>query len=174
MKHIILLGDSILDNKTYVGGGLDVVSHLRQLMPDDWKATLRAVDGSVVESVQKQTLALPDDATHLFVSVGGNNAILNADVLQMKVSSSAEVFNRLGDLASTFEFNYREMLQAVLSLNKPTTVCTIYYPRMPEDFVQKISVAALATFNDVIIKQAFLAGVDGMFKQMRITSSNRS
>lgn len=159
MKHIVLLGDSILDNKSYVGGGVDVVSHLRQQMSDEWKATLRAVDGNVVENVQKQTLDLPDDATHLFVSAGGNNAILNADILQMKVSSSAEVFERLADLASTFEFHYREMLQTVLSLNKPTAVCTIYYPRIPEEFAQKIAVAALATFNDVIIKQAFLAGV---------------
>lgn len=159
MKHPVLLGDSIFDNKSYVGSGLDVVSHLRRQMPDIWKTTLRAVDGSVVENVRKQLSDLPDDATHLFVSVGGNNAILNADVLQMKVSSSAEVFDRLADLASTFEFHYSRMLQNVLSLNKPTTVCTIYYPRIPEDFAQKISVAALATFNDVIIKQAFLAGV---------------
>ncbi len=159
MKHIVLLGDSILDNKSYVRGGLDVVSHLRQQMPSEWEATLRAVDGSLVENVQKQTYDLPSDATHLVVSTGGNNAILNADVLQLKVSSSAEVFDRLGDLASTFEHHYREMLQAVLSFNKPVVVCTIYYPRIPEEFAQKIAVAALATFNDVIIKQAFLAGV---------------
>lgn len=159
MNHIVLLGDSILDNKSYVGGGLDVVSHLRRQMPVEWKATLRAVDGSVVENVQKQILDLPADATHLFVSVGGNNAILNADVLQMKVSSSAEVFDRLADLASTFEFHYREMLQVILNLKKPTTVCTIYYPKIPEDFAQKIAVAALSTFNDVIVKQAFLAGI---------------
>lgn len=159
MKHIILLGDSILDNKSYVGGGHDVVSHLRQQMPDEWKVTLRAVDGSVVENVQKQALDLPNDTTHLFVSAGGNNAILNADILQLKVSSSAEVFARLANLASTFDYHYREMLHAVLSLNKPTAVCTIYYPRIPEAFAQKIAVAALSTFNDVIIKQAFLAGI---------------
>jgi hypothetical protein len=113
----------------------------------------------LVENVQKQTLNLPSDATHLFVSAGGNNAILNADILQMKISASAEVFDRLADLSSTFEFQYREMLETVLSLNKSTAVCTIYYPRIPEDFTQKIAVAALATFNDVIMKQAFLAGV---------------
>jgi hypothetical protein len=159
MNHIVLLGDSIFDNKAYVRGGLDVVAHLRQQMPDNWKATLCAVDGNVVENVQTQILSLPDDATHLFISAGGNNALLNADVLQMKVSSSAEVFDRIADLASALEHHYREMLQAVLSLNKPTAVCTIYYPRMGEDFAQKIAVAALASFNDVIIKQAFLAGV---------------
>jgi hypothetical protein len=159
MKHIVLLGDSILDNKSYVGGGLDVVSHLRRQMPGEWKATLRAVDGSLVENVREQTLGLPRDVTHLFVSAGGNNAILNADVLRLRVSSSAEVFDRLADLARTFESRYREMLQAVMSLNKPTAVCTIYYPRMRDEFAQKIAVAALATFNDVIIKQAVLAGV---------------
>lgn len=159
MNHIVLLGDSIFDNKSYVRGGLDVVAHLRQQMPDNWQATLRAVDGNVVENVQTQILDLPDDATHLFISAGGNNALLNADILQMEVSSSAEVFDKLADLASAFEHNYREMLQAVLRLNKKVAVCTIYYPRMPEDFAQKIAVAALASFNDVIIKQAFLAGV---------------
>jgi hypothetical protein len=159
MNHIVLLGDSIFDNKAYISGGLDVVAHLRQQMPDNWQATLRAVDGNIVENVETQILDLPDDATHLFISVGGNNALLNADILQMKVSSSAEVFDKLADLASAFEAHYREMLQAVLSLNKKVAVCTIYYPRMPEDFAQKIAVAALASFNDVIIKQAFLAGV---------------
>jgi len=159
MKHIVLLGDSIFDNKSYVDGGLDVISHLRQQIPDSWRVSLSAVDGSLVENVGEQVLALPGDATHLFVSVGGNDALLNADVLQLQVSSSAEVFDRLADLASAFEHHYRDMLRAILSLNKPTTVCTIYYPRMRERFVQKIAVTALSTFNDVIIKQAILAGV---------------
>jgi len=159
MNHIVLLGDSIFDNKTYVGRGRAVIEYLREQVPDDWKATLRATDGSVIENVHRQIVGLPDDATHLVVSVGGNNAILNADILQQKASSSAEVFSKLADLANVFEDQYHRMLQAVLSLKKPTAVCTIYYPRMPEPFIQKIAVAALASFNDVIIKQAFLAGV---------------
>lgn len=159
MKHIVLLGDSIFDNAAYVSGGLDVIAQLRQQIPPGWQSSLIAVDGSVVEDVRKQVLDLPVDATHLFVSAGGNDAILNADILQMKVSASAEVFDRLADLAKIFEYYYREMLRAVLKLNKPTAVCTIYYPRMPGAFAQKIAVAALATFNDVIIRQAFLAGI---------------
>ena len=159
MRHIVLLGDSIFDNAAYVSGGLDVVTHLRQQIPPGWRSSLRAVDGSVVEDVRKQASGVPADATHLFVSAGGNDALLNADVLQMRVSASAEVFDRLADSAGSFEQHYREMLQAVLGLNKPTAVCTIYYPRIPGAFAQKIAVAALATFNDVIIRQAFLTGV---------------
>ena len=159
MKHIVLLGDSIFDNKYYVDGGLDVVSHLRQQIPVAWKATLRAIDGHVAENVHGQILHLPDDATHLIVSAGGNDALLNAGILQMRASSSAEVFDKLADISSEFECRYLRMLQAVLNLQKPVAVCTVYYPRMPEPFIQKIAVAALSSFNDVIIKQAFLAGL---------------
>ena len=159
MKHIVLLGDSIFDNKSYVNGGLDVIAHIRRQIPAEWKASLRAVDGSVVENVKKQALDLPDDATHLVISVGGNDAILNADILQQKASSSAEVLDKLADVAGEFEYRYCEMLQTVLRPKKPTVVCTIYYPRIPEPFTQKIAVAALTIFNDVIIRQAVLAGV---------------
>ena len=159
MKHIVLLGDSVFDNKAYIDGGLDVIEHIRRQIPAGWKASLLAVDGSVVENVRKQALDLPDDATHLVISAGGNDAILNAGVLQQKVASSAEVLDKLADIAGEFERHYAEMLQNVLSLKKPTAVCTIYYPLIPEPFTQKIAVAALAIFNDVIIRQAFLAGV---------------
>lgn len=74
MRHIVLLGDSIFDNAAYVRGGLDVITHLRGQIPDGWKASLRAVDGSVVGDVQRQ-LELPDDATHLVISAGGNDAL---------------------------------------------------------------------------------------------------
>jgi lysophospholipase L1-like esterase len=159
MKHIVLLGDSVFDNKAYIDGGLDVIEQIRRQIPAGWKASLLAVDGSVVENVRKQSLDLPDDATHLVISAGGNDAILNAGILQQKVASSAEVLDKFADIAGEFERHYREMLQSVLSLNKPTAVCTIYYPRIPEPFTQKIAVAALATFNDVIIRLAFLSGV---------------
>ena len=75
------------------------------------------------------------------------------------LDSGLRATDKLADIAGEFEYRYREMLQGLLSLKKPTAVCTIYYPRIPEPFTQKIAVAALATFNDVIIRQAFLAGV---------------
>ena len=159
MNHIVLLGDSIFDNASYVNGGADVIAHLRQQIPAEWKASLRAVDGSVVEDVRQQTSNLPEGFTHLIVSTGGNNAHMHADILQQRAASTAGVLNNLADVAGAFEYHYREMLQAVTNLKRPTAVCTIYYPRMSEPALQKIAVAALTIFNDVIIKQAFLAGV---------------
>ncbi|MBX7170414.1 MAG: SGNH/GDSL hydrolase family protein [Pyrinomonadaceae bacterium] len=159
MAHIVLLGDSIFDNKAYIGNEPDVISHLQGIIPSNWQAALNAVDGSLVENVSGQLLKSPPDATHFVISVGGNNAIMNADVLGLKVSSAAEVFNNLSDRISTFEFHYREMLKTVLSRNLPTTVCTIYYPNFPEPNFQKLSTTALSSFNDVIIKQAISFGI---------------
>ena len=159
MTHIVLLGDSIFDNKAYVGNEPDVVSQLRRIIPQNWQATLKAVDGNLVEHVGGQLSKAPADATHLIISVGGNNAIMNADILSLQASSSAEVFDALANRVSDFEFQYREMLKAVLSRNLPTAVCTIYYPNFSEPFIQKIATAALSAFNDVIIRQAVSANV---------------
>jgi len=159
MSHIVLLGDSIFDNKAYVGAEPDVIAHLRQILPADWQATLNAVDGSIVENVGAQLAKIPAAATHLVISVGGNDALMNADVLQMQAGSAAEVLNVLANRASDFEIQYRRMLSNILSRGLPTVVSTVYYPNFPDSLIQKIATTALTVFNDVIIRQAILAGV---------------
>lgn len=159
MKHIVLLGDSIFDNAAYVGGGPDVVAHLRREMPGEWKATLLAVDGSVVEGVRRQTSALPADATHLVVSVGGNDALSRAGILEERARSAAEVLGRLADIRDEFQSRYREMLGVVLGSGLPAAVCTVYYPRYPEPLLQRLAVTALSVFNDVIVLEAVAAGI---------------
>lgn len=157
MTHIVLLGDSIFDNKSYVGtNGKDVVTHLRAALPKDWQATLNAVDGSVTEGVSRQFSSIPADATHLIVSVGGNDALMNADLLEMRANSAAEVFTELAERAGVFEQRYVRMLEGVLSKKLFVAICTIYYPNFPDERMQKLAVAALAAFNDAIIRQAIL------------------
>ena len=46
MKEVVLLGDSIFDNAVYVGGGPDVCQQVSERLPEGWKATLLAIDGS--------------------------------------------------------------------------------------------------------------------------------
>ncbi|MBE9114539.1 SGNH/GDSL hydrolase family protein [Lusitaniella coriacea LEGE 07157] len=159
MSHIILLGDSIFDNASYVPGETDTVAQLKKKLPDTWKATLLAIDGSRVDDVYAQLKTIPEDATHLILSIGGNNALSHISILDERVASSAEVFSNLADISEQFEQQYQKLLQKILSLNLPTTLCTIYNPRHPEKLYQRIAVAALATFNDVIIRQAFQAGI---------------
>ncbi|HEV2765341.1 MAG TPA: SGNH/GDSL hydrolase family protein [Pyrinomonadaceae bacterium] len=159
MKHVVLLGDSVFDNAAYVGGAPDVVAHLRRHAPEGWKATLLAVDGSVAEDVRRQTRAVPADATHLVVSVGGNDALRRSGILEEPAGSVAEALLKLADAADDFRRGYREMLKSVASASLPAAVCTVYYPRFTDALFQRLAVAALAVFNDVITLEAFAAGL---------------
>jgi hypothetical protein len=155
--HVVLLGDSIFDNGVYVPGGPSVIENLQGALPPGWRATLLAVDGAVVESVSRQLERLPDDATHLVVSVGGNDALgFGSFVLHQRAGSVAEVLSRLAEVRAGFERQYRQMLSSVLARNKPTAVCTIY-DAIPG--LGPAETAGLCLFNDVILREAFAAGL---------------
>ena len=154
MQHIILLGDSILDNAAYVPSSLDVVNILRNRLPDGWKATLLARDGSMIKDIVYQLQQLPEDASFLVLSVGGNDALSHADILSKRANSVSEVLLQLADMQDEFRNNYRKMLRNILSFKVPTLICTIYYPRYPDPHLQKMSKLALSIFNDCIISEA--------------------
>jgi hypothetical protein len=159
MKHIVLLGDSIFDNAAYVSGGPDVVHQLRERLPAGWQATLRAVDGSVTSGVKSQLQRLPRDASHLVISVGGNDALGQSGILEQGAHSVADSLNRLAAIREQFARSYRAMLEPVLALGLPTAVCTIYDACYPEPQRQRLVVTALTLFNDCITREAFARGV---------------
>jgi hypothetical protein len=159
MSHLVLLGDSILDNAAYVGGGPDVISQVRAILPGRWKASLLAVDGSVTTDVKSQLRKLPADASHIVVSVGGNDALGHTDILDARSRSTAETLERLAEIATDFERRYNAMLDGVLAARRSAAICTIYYPRFPDRRLQRLSTTALTVFNDAILRAGFAAGV---------------
>jgi hypothetical protein len=159
MKHIVLLGDSIFDNGAYVAGGPDVVKQLRECLPAGWRATLKAVDGSVTSGVQRQLHQLPADASHLVISVGGNDALGYASVLDEGARSIAEAVDRLAGVRERFQRDYTAMLDGVQRRGLPTSVCTIYDARFPDPRRQRLVVTALSLFNDCITRAAFARGL---------------
>lgn len=159
MSHVVLLGDSIFDNAAYVGNAPDVIRQVRQLLPRGAKATLKAIDGSTTKDVREQLRRLPDDATHLVVSAGGNDALDSSDFLGVPARSTADALSGLAEIADRFERDYRGMLAEALSLQLPTAICTIYYPRFPEAALQRIAVTGLSVFNDCIIRAAIVHAI---------------
>jgi hypothetical protein len=157
MQHVILLGDSIFDNAAYVPGGPSVIEHLQRCLPALWRGSLLAVDGSVTDQIAEQLTRLPTDATHLVISTGGNDALCHAaTILRESAESYAEVLDKLAQMREEFQRSYRAMLQTVLSLGKPTVLCTVY------DVVGGISPAehaGLCLFNDVILREAIRAAL---------------
>jgi len=159
VNHIVLLGDSIFDNAAYVEGGPDVRSQLQSILPNDWRVTLLAVDGSTIQDIHAQIRLLPKDASHIIISTGGNDALGYAGFLYETASSVADVLNRLSQLGKDFEIKYHRMLPEVLSHGIPTAVCTIYYPNFPDAVLRRLAITALTVFNDCIIREAFAAGI---------------
>jgi GDSL-like Lipase/Acylhydrolase family len=151
---VVLLGDSIFDNKRYVGSGPAVIDQTRQTLPNGWGATLLAVDGDTSTALPRQLQGLPKDTTHIVISVGGNDALMESSILSKPARSSAEVFLNLADIRDRFERNYSDSLTKVLAAGKPTVICTIYDPRLPDRSQQRMSVAALSVFNDCIFRAA--------------------
>ncbi len=157
--HIALLGDSIFDNHVYTGGQPDVVTHLRDLLPSPWAATLCAVDGATTSDFGKQLKRVPAHVTHVVLSLGGNDALMNADLLNLPVRSTAEALDRFGERMETFERSYGWALEAVLALGRKTTVCTIYNGNLGANEAPRARLA-LMMFNDVIVRAALQHSVD--------------
>lgn len=155
MGHIVLLGDSVFDNAAYTGPEPDVLSHLRTVLPAGWEATLCAVDGATTTALPSQIRCLPAGATHLFVSVGGNDALGNIDLLSTPVRSTADAFRLFGERVAAFEQSYRRGLMPVLAVRKPTTLCTIYNGDLPDREQAALARVALMLFNDTIARIAY-------------------
>ena len=79
-----------------------------------WPSTLAAVDGAVTDSVRRQLNRVPPGATHLVVSVGGNDALRRQDVLGARAGSVADPLLALAEARDGFARGYRSMLEAVL------------------------------------------------------------
>ena len=157
--HVVLLGDSIFDNKAYIAGGPDVAAQLRGRLPVGWRCTLAAVDGAVTSDVQRQLDRAARDATHLVASAGGNDALRQEAVLREPAWSVGEALARLSQVRDRFQQDYRAMLDAIQPRMLPTAVCTIYDPRFPDPARQRLAIAGLALFNDVIAREAFARGL---------------
>jgi hypothetical protein len=158
MKHVLLLGDSSLDNGAYVGGGPDVLRQVLDLLGDSGRAALHARDGSVIADVRSQLEWRPSGTTHIVVSIGGNDALLHSGVLEEGARSVADALARLAAIRDDFQQSYAQMLDRVMAVGLPTAVCTIYEPRFPEPQRRRVAAVALTILNDVITREAFARG----------------
>jgi len=147
--HIVLIGDSIFDNASYVNDSESVEDLLQQKIPVA-KVSLLAVDGDVTTDVLSQLEKFPNDATHVFVSCGGNDALRSIGILEKKSSSIKESLEVLHHAREGFRQNYIAMIEAILKRHKDVSACTIYnnVPGLSE-----AALTALALFNEVILEE---------------------
>jgi GDSL-like Lipase/Acylhydrolase family len=158
--HVVLMGDSILDNGSYTMGLPDVSQRLHGMLGDDWAVTLAARDGATTMSLGWQLHHIPADATHLVLSIGGNDANGQAGILtKPDWYTMREALDELWLMGAVFAGNYEEAVLPLLELDIPLTICTIYDCDFPES-IKEPTAAALTLFNDAIVRFAFTHGVD--------------
>jgi hypothetical protein len=172
MKHIVLLGDSIFDNSSYVNPGeLDVPNQLKSLVGPDCKVTNLAVDGHVTRHIKTQLNHLPSDTTHLFISVGGNDGLGHLSIFNEPVETVGGGLQKMYLIGEKYKKEYSSMIDKVLSHELPTTLCNIYYPRFYSNSfdrvasyfrmgvnvekLQQMAMAAETIFNDIIMFEVF-------------------
>jgi len=173
MKHVILVGDSIFDNVRYIKSGEpDVTKQLQGLLDKGDKVSRLAIDGHVINHVEGQLRNLPNDTTHLVISIGGNDTLGVLNELSRTTRNIGDSFLKLHDLRESFESDYIKMLTNALSFNIPTTLCTIYHPcfdhsemervsdymilGVNNETLQKMAMTALPIFNDVFFKKPLI------------------
>ena len=156
MKHLILLGDSIFDNAAYTGGGPAVIEQLCLALGPGERASLLAVDGNTTVDVLAQLHNIPTDATHLVLSVGGNDALGQLESLRAPADSVIQALDTLSKMATDFRTNYARLIGCLLAQGRPLAVCTIYdaIPGVPGAIK-----TGIALFNDVILREAIRHGL---------------
>ena len=76
MGHVVLLGDSIFDNAAYVRGRPAVINQVRGGLPEGSRRVAERRGWAHHEGGLRATgEGLPADASHLVLSVGGNDAL---------------------------------------------------------------------------------------------------
>ena len=136
-----------------------MVAHLRALLPAGVSATLLAVDGATTAGIPAQVKRLPSDATHAVVSIGGNDALRNSDILNLRVSSTQQALRIFADRVAQFEHDYARAMAAVTRRIARVTVCTIYNGNLPADQATAARIG-LMMFNDAILRVAFASQFD--------------
>ena len=156
--HVVLLGDSILDNAPYTDGRPDVTAHLSRRLGPDGRVTLLALDGSVTDDVPEQVSRLDASATHLVLSIGGNDALAVSEALGLPVERVADAFRIFHEVIGDFRTSYRAAIESVVSTGCPALVLTIYNGWF-DPAEAPILTTAVRLFNDVIIDEATSRGL---------------
>lgn len=156
MKHIYLIGDSIIDNAPYVKQGHTVTDYLTHKTIDLANVTKLALDGDITTGAINQLSKVSSKCDHLIISVGGNDALQSAHHLYACVNNIAEGLEHLAAVLKEFKSNYNKVLQKALSVCPNITIATIYNNVPGLGIAEK---TALALFNETILELAIMHAV---------------
>ena len=159
MAVVNLLGDSIIDNKIYVGPHeLSVTEHLHNLCDDVINSI--AVDGHTTKDViHNQLDLLPQYSTHQVLSIGGNDLLQNMYFLKNRDRLSAnEVFEQAVGIMAPIKRRYQTIVEKLSLQDSNILLCTVYEGNLLNDpllyDIALSSKAMVSMLNDIVYSTA--------------------
>jgi len=153
--HIVLLGDSTLDNGRYLDlarGELSVEKQLhKRCLERGWSMTVLAQDGSVLDDVrQRQMPLIPESATHLVLSASGNDLLSLLNDMVVANFTLSSMYATIGHGLAQVAENYRALLQDLKALGCHLSCCTLYSPNFNHLFFKSLATFSLGLHNSRI------------------------
>ncbi len=128
MNKVALLGDSIIDNKTYVEDGeYSVLEHLESL--SDLEFSQIAVDGdTTAEVLGNQLDHLEEDSDFIVLSIGGNDLLGHLHLLVDEINK--HTFSRNLEIMNSFvepiRARYEAIVERLIMKQGKVLLCTVY------------------------------------------------
>ena len=153
--HVVLLGDSTLDNERYLDlneGGEPVGMQLsRRCEEMDWELTMLATDGSTLDDVAiRQVPIIPDDATHIVLSASGNDLLRLLNEVASEEFSLSSLYSALTAGLQEVARKHRRMMESIKSIGCNVACCTVYSPNFKNAFLTGLSLCSLGLHNSRI------------------------
>lgn len=159
LPHLVLLGDSILDNAPYTRPAPDTTALLRQSIGARWTVELIALDGARMGDVAEQLVRIDRPATAV-LSIGGNDCTKHIGMLSRPATSSAAVIGELLTIAEDFGRQYEAVVDATIPVVSRLILCTIYDVRLEPPGIGRLARVPIALLNDRIIRAAAARGLE--------------
>ena len=167
LKHVVLLGDSIIDNEPYVlSDEKSVLQHLERLSHHQY--TQLALDGDTTQDVLDKQLEVTTikEGTNFVLSIGGNDLLQN---LHLLFNSDTENLNEgLGFLHNNIfkqlEQRYEAIVKVLSFYRANLLLLTVYEGDLgrTDEFrgVLDSSKIMASSLNDIVYKTAKKYGAD--------------
>jgi len=134
--HLTLLGDSVIDNKSYIKSGeRDTAQHIHSAFRAiSAEVVSLAEDGSVIRDViNDQVKWIPEDTTHIAICIGGNDLLRNLGWFDFPTGDQLmhETLAKFDELREEFSIEYSKMLDLIRNKVGPSVrviLFDIYYP----------------------------------------------
>lgn len=160
-QTILLFGDSIIDNKYYVGENENsVLEHLQNISNDEFIQI--ALDGDTTRDVLDKQLQVSTikDASKIILSVGGNDLLQNLSFLyKSNFENVNEGFICLqNQIFQPLTERYEAIVKVLSSYRANLLLCTVYEGDLgrTDEFrgVLDSSKIMASSFNDIVYKTA--------------------